>query len=63
MPHRQENKASAVSSQGRPLMHLLSSAAQELAAKAPGRTAVGASGLGRCRCLFILHVGGLHVGG
>ena len=42
---RQEDKASAVSPQGQPLMQLLSPAAMELAAKGPGRAAVGASGL------------------
>ena len=47
MPLRQAVKVSAISPQGQPLVQLMLPAAQELAAKAPGRTDVGAPRLAR----------------
>ena len=50
LPHRHKAKVSAVSPQGQPLVQLMLPAAKDLAANAPGRSEVGASGV------LLLHV-------
>ena len=56
MPLRHEAKVSAVNPPGQPLVQLMLPAARELAAKAPGRTRIGAPGLKKVSWLKVAYV-------